>query len=581
MRFRCGLPRPLLVTIVAIVFLPSVIRFVAANAADSRSPHPRKPANGEPSGLPNVELRPVELPAVPSGSRLSNPVDRLLAAQLRSQGVDLSQVVPDRIFVRRVFLDLIGLLPTPAELAAFERDPALDKRTALVRRLLERREDYAVHWMAFWNDLLRNEYRGTGFIDDGRRQITAWLFRSLYENRPYNRFVHELISPVKGSEGFVKGIEWRGVVNASQRRELQAAQTTAQVFLGTNLKCASCHDSFTNQWLLSDSHGLAAVFAEGPLDIYRCDKATGEKARASFLFPEIGAIDADASRAERMRQLAELVTNPRDGRLAKTVVNRYWARLLGRGLVEPLDNMDQDAWDPQLLDWLAGDLVHHGYDLQHLLETICTSHTYQLPAQGEPKPNEAVGPFRGPISRRMTAEQFLDAVAQLTGVWPAATRDLLRVDGRGQGGQLGAVEKVLAADDPRPHAEKKSAEKDSIKVRAALLMDGPLSRALGRPNREQVVTRRDSLATMLQALELTNGTTLDGMLKNGSERWMTEKPATPEAVIARAYETALGRQATPAETRTAAEVVGTPPSVEGVEDFLWMLVMLPEFQLID
>jgi hypothetical protein len=293
------------------------------------------------------------------------------------------------------------------------------------------------------------------------------------------------------------------------------------------------------------------------------------------LFPEIGAIDADAPRSTRMRQLADLITDPRDGRLAKTVVNRYWARLLGRGLVEPLDDMELEAWDPKLLDWLAGDLVSHNYDLKHTLEMICTSQAYQLPARGEPKPDEAVGPFRGPISRRMTAEQFLDAVAMLTGIWPAASSELLKVDGRGQGGQVGAARQVLA-EEKSPQAAK-SAER----VRAALLMDGPLSRALGRPNREQVVTRRDSLATMLQALELTNGSTLDAALKSGSRSWIAEKPSEPQALIARAYRVALGRQPTQAEERTAAEVVGTPPSAEGVEDFLWTLVMLPEFQLID
>jgi Protein of unknown function (DUF1549)/Protein of unknown function (DUF1553) len=547
-----------------------------ANGAGPSNPHTSATATRDSTGLPNVKLRAIQLPVAPAGSKLSNPIDLLLAEQLQSQGVDLTQTVSDRVFARRVYLDLIGLLPSPAELDRFVHDPAPDdKRSALVRRLLSRREDYAIHWLAFWNDLLRNEYRGTGFIDDGRRQITAWLFRSLHENRPYNRFVYELISPVKGSEGFVKGIEWRGVVNASQRRELQAAQTTAQVFLGTNLKCASCHDSFTNQWLLSDSHGLAAVFANGPLDIYRCDKATGEQARASFLFPELGAIDVNASRAERMRQLAALVTDPHDGRFAKTVVNRYWARLFGRGLVEPLDDMDREAWDPQLLDWLAGDLVNHGYDLEHTLEVVCTSLVYQLPARGEPKPDEPVGAFRGPISRRMTAEQFLDAVAEVTGVWPHASGDLVKVDGRGQGGQVGAVRKILAEDKSR------NAEKPLENIRAALLMDGPLSRALGRPNREQVVTRRDSLATMLQALELTNGTTLDAILKTGARQWVAEKPSLPKTIVSRAYRLALGRDPVPAEERTASDLVGSPPSAEGIQDFLWMLVMLPEFQLID
>src|ERR1700685_811746 len=230
--------------------------------------------------IPNVELRRPRLPAVPPGSGLSNPVDRLLAAHFKSQGVDMGKSVPDAVFPRRVYLHLIGLLPPPAELEAFLPDTRRDKRTLLVRRLLERQKDYAVAWLGFWNDLLRNEYRGTGFIDDGRRQITRWLFGALYDNMPYDRFVHKLVSPVPGSEGFIKGIEWRGVVNASQRREMQAAQPTAQVFLGTNLKCASCHDSFISRWTLADSHGLAATFADGSFDIYRCEQPTGQHAQA-------------------------------------------------------------------------------------------------------------------------------------------------------------------------------------------------------------------------------------------------------------------------------------------------------------
>jgi hypothetical protein len=133
---------------------------------------------------------------------------------------------------------------------------------------------------------------------------------------------------------------------------------------------------------------------------------------------------------------------------------------------------------------------------------------------------------------------------------------------------------VLTEDKSSP------ANKPAEKVRAALLMDSALSRALGRPNREQVVTRRDSLATMLQALELTNGTTLDAILKSGASRWVADKPAEPGRLVSRAYQLALGREPTPAEARTAAEIVGTPPNAEGIQDFLWMLAMLPEFQVI-
>jgi Protein of unknown function (DUF1549)/Protein of unknown function (DUF1553) len=526
------------------------------------------------SSFPNVEIHRPKLPQALPGSSLSNPIDLLLQAHFKSVGVDPGQTVPDTVFARRVYLDLIGLLPSPADLDHFAADSRSDKRTQLVRRLLDQRGDYSVHWLAFWNDLLRNEYRGTGFIDDGRRQITAWLFRALYDNEPYDRFVHELVSPIKGSEGFVKGIEWRGVVNASQRREMQAAQTTAQVFLGTNLKCASCHDSFVSQWTLADSHGLAAVFADGPLDVYRCDKATGEHARAAFLFPELGTIDADAPRSARMQQLADRITDPKDGRLAATVVNRFWARLLGRGLIEPLDNMEQESWNPDLLDWLAADLVDHHYNLKHTLEIICTSNTYQLPSVGEPRPGETIAAFRGPIVRRMTAEQFIDAVSTLTGVWQSPTGDLLKVDGRGQGGQVGAVREVLKSEKS-PDATQKVAH-----VRAALAMENALSRALGRPNREQVVTRRDSLATMLQALELVNGTTLDAVLNRGARQWMKDGHGPPQ-IVERAYRLAIGRSPSTAEKGTAASILGAHPTVDGLHDLLWVVVMLPDFQLIE
>lgn len=560
------------------ICLPAAIAKESAHSASAKKA--RRPGRKEPgAALPNVELRRPRLPAVPPSSGLSNPIDLLLQAHLKSVGVDLARVVPDAVFARRVSLDLVGLLPPPAELEQFRADSRPDKRGLLVRRLLARREDYAVHWLAFWNDLLRNEYRGTGFIDDGRRQITGWLFRALYDNEPYDRFVHELVSPIPGAEGFVKGIEWRGVVNASQRREMQAAQTTAQVFLGTNLKCASCHDSFTNQWTLADSHGLAAVFADGPFDIYRCDKATGEHARAKFLFPELAPIDANAPRPARMKQLADRITDPKNGRLPKTVVNRYWARLMGRGLVEPLDNMDEEAWHPDLLDWLAADFVDHHHDLKHTLELICTSRTYQLPSVGEPRPDETSPSFRGPTVRRMTAEQFIDAVSDVTGVWRTPSAELLKVDGRGQGGQVGAVRDVMKAEGNSHDSSFHSPL--APRVRAALALDNALSRALGRPNREQVVTRRDSLATMLQALELVNGTTLDDVLTRGARQWVADSEKNPRKIVERAYQSALGRHATDAEQQTAASIVGTPPSVDGVHDLLWMIVMLPEFQLIE
>src|SRR5206468_5845995 len=111
-------------------------------------------------------------------------------------------------------------LPTPEQLDAVLADPSADKRRQLIARLLDDRQGYAEHWLTFWNDLLRNDYAGTGYIDGGRKAITGWLYQALLENKPYDRFVRELIDPTIHAEGFIKGIKWRGNVNASQVPEL-------------------------------------------------------------------------------------------------------------------------------------------------------------------------------------------------------------------------------------------------------------------------------------------------------------------------------------------------------------------------
>ncbi len=692
-----------------------------------------------------VAPRRPDVPPQTAAIELTNPIDRFLQATYATENVDAQRVVSDEVFARRVYEDLIGLLPTVEQLDAFTSDTRPDKRRLLVQNLLADRRAYAEHWMTFWNDALRNAYRGTGFIDDGRRQITGWLFAALYDNKPYNQFVHELVSPVDGSEGFIKGIIWRGTVNASQRKEMQAAQTISQVFMGTNMKCASCHDSFINSWTLDDAYGLANVFADEPLETYECNKPNGEFATVRFFFPQLGDIDGKAPREERIKRLADVITGPENGRLTRTIVNRLWAIFFGRGLVEPVDEMENTPWNADLLDYLAADLADHGYDLKRTMELICTSRAYQLPSVGFPSPEQTDFTFRGPFVKRMSGEQFLDAVSALTGVWQPATGEMLKRDGRGQGGQLTAVAQVLgerlrseyplhahwiwntpdaaqgvpggtlhlrrefeldalpetahavaAADnsfslfvngkkvaagdnwqqptvvDLAPHLqvgrnliavaavnavqigkEPQSPtnpaglvmhadlrmpggkniviETDSTwlctpeshsnwerldfdpqgweaavevadvdggpwnargnlvsglviadsRIRAAMVMDDALTRALGRSNREQVVTRRQSVATTLQALELTNGGTLDAVLKQGAENWLKQTQADTAAIVNGIYAQGLGRAPNADEAALARELVGEKPSVAGVQDLLWAVVMLPEFQLIE
>jgi hypothetical protein len=357
----------------------------------------------------NLKPRRVQLP----DATASHPLDVLISQYMSAHKIAEPAPVDDATFCRRAYLDVIGLLPTPEQLDGFCADADADKRAAMVKTLLADNRDYADHWLTFWNDLLRNDYRGTGFIDGGRRQISGWLYAALIENKPYDRFVADLVNPSKPSEGFSRGIIWRGSVNASMQPPVQAAQNVAQVFMGVNLKCASCHDSFINNWTLSDCYGLAACYSDQPLELILCDKPTGKLSAPRFLYPQVGTLEPGA---QRLRRLAELMTSPANGRLPRTIVNRLWARLMGRGLVEPIDDMEKPAWSADILDWLADDLVAHHYNLKHTIEVILTSRAYQLPSMDvATSPGEYE--FHGPIVRRLTAEQFCDAITSLTGQW--------------------------------------------------------------------------------------------------------------------------------------------------------------------
>ena len=375
---------------------------------------------GKQSYEPPLLPRRPELP-LPSSPNRKHPIDRILDADRSSRSLDLLGIIDDAPFVRRVYLDLIGLLPTPEQSAEFLADKSPDKRQRLIRSLLDRQIEYTEHWLTFWNDLLRNDYSGTGFITNGRTQISKWLYDALIHNKPYDAMARELIAPPSGeSAGFANGIRWRGEVSAGQTVEIQFSQSLGQAFLGINLKCASCHDSFIDRWTLKDAYGLAAVYSNAPLKIHRCDKPTGQIAKPGWLFEELGTVNADAPQPERLQQLAGLMTHPQNGRFARTIVNRIWHRMMGYGIVHPTDAMQSQPWNEDLLDYLAVDFVDKGYNLKELLYTIASSEAYQAPTERvQEKESAETYVYQGPRARRMTAEQFVDALWQLTGAAPA------------------------------------------------------------------------------------------------------------------------------------------------------------------
>jgi Protein of unknown function (DUF1553) len=279
---------------------------------------------------------------------------------------------------------------------------------------------------------------------------------------------------------------------------------------------------------------------------------------ARFLYPELGSVDPNADLPTRREAVAHMVTRPSNPRFARVLVNRLWDRLLGRPLAEPIDEIG-DADCPALLDWLAYDFMKHDFDLKHTITLILTSDAYRQTVNPgtAPKDDNATANI-GPVPRRLSAEQFLDSIACLTGHWPHP-KDLMNVPLDG--------DRIRAWRHKRPSA---------------------LATALGRPNREQVVTKRVQDATVLQALEATNGLTLATLLADGGDALLASpwgQEPDPSQAIDQLSLRAFARPATADERSLLAPLLGRPgdPPADrkaGLEDVLWMIVNSPEFQII-
>jgi len=502
-----------------------------------------------------AQLQPRNPPLPAASGKLTNPVDIWVNEYFKKNKVEWPAMVDDRTYLRRVYLDIIGLLPTKEEQEAFAKDTRPGKRGLWVQQLLNRDDDYATNWLTFWNDALRNDYTGTGYITGGRFNISGWLYTSLQSNKPYNQFVKELLDPSDSSKGFIEGIRWRGVVNASQKTEMQAAQNVSQVFLGLNLKCASCHNSFISNWKLSEAYAFAGIFADSSLEINRCDKPTGKFTKPAMLWKELGTIDSNATAKVKRHELSENITQPGNGRLYRTIVNRIWAQLMGRGMVEPVDVMDNEPWSQDLLDWMAYNFVENKSDIKWLVYLITTSNIYQSASVGFKEPNQVIAKdyvFKGMLRKRMSAEQFSDAVSEI--IYPVFSDS-------------------IKGYRPKPKGDTLNF------TRAALVINNPFLIALGRPSRENVVTSRESQANLLQALELTKGERLNGALEKGAESWKKKYP-TADAVINELYTRALGRLPTASELGVAKKELGNTPAVETIQDLFWAIVLQPEFQII-
>ena len=522
--------------------------------------------NNEDRLLAQRKLRLALLPKPPEPPNVKgpvfNPIDQFIVAKWEQAGLkeakDPPAVCSDAAFLRRVYLDVIGVIPTAAEARRFLEDKTPDKRVRLVDELLARNEDYAAHWTPFWEEAIGSSNVGiTGGIGS-RGNHRDWIFRSFAGNKPFDLMVAELIDPTlpgyrKPEVGEANG---KRVVSGYIRNEthletIQSAANVAQVFLGTGMKCASCHNHFLNkEWPQARFLAFAGLFATNDLELIRCEKSSGQFIAAKFPFELPGAPEAAPRRIEeRLHRAAQLLIDPTNPRFAQTIVNRLWKRYLGLGLFEPQDDFrpDQPPTNPELLAWLADDFMRHGYDLKHSIRLILTSRTYQLRYDPEledhfdlNQPQQARY-YRSPSLRRLTAEELLDSVQV------AITQKL---DGQ-----------------RRTYLDKTSTA---------------LTRALGRPaSRNEISTARPDDVAVVQALELLNGEELYERVYLGR----VIEQAVNEKDLARAidllYWVALSRPASSREQELGASLLktslpGFKPTPEAPVEQVWLEDGLPE-----
>lgn len=359
--------------------------------------------------------RPWTWPATPT----ANFVDEHLHRKLQQARVVPAPTCSDEVFVRRVHLDLLGVLPTPDEVRAFLADGTTDKRTRLVDALLQRPEWAAVQAMA-WADTLMVD--GERMEPKGAHQLATWLRERFAAGVPFDAITSELLTASGASYGTPAANYW---LAADQPHLL--GEHTAQNFLGIRLQCAQCHNHPFENWTMDDYYGFAAFFAQlakkrgedgaewvvwnrGSGDVR--NKRSGQVEAPKFLGGAKAQVPADGDRRTALARWLTAADNPW---FAKHVANRVFARMFGRGLIEPVDDVriGNPPSHPELLQALAELLVRERFDLRALYRTLCTSHAYQA-AQHPQSPPAAL--FAGNLVRRLSAEQLLDAIGAATGV---------------------------------------------------------------------------------------------------------------------------------------------------------------------
>jgi len=556
----------------------------SAIANVDESGHVRRESFGETTLLVRYLDRqvPVRLAFVPERSDFAwneppatNYIDEHSAQKQRSLRIEPSPLADDATFARRAYLDTLGLLPTADEARRFAADARPDKRSRLIDALLER-EEFAAHWALKWSDLLRNEEKA---LDrKGVENFHHWIQSSLAEGKPLDRFVAELIAARGSTYENPPANFYRG-----HRDPITRAEAAAQVFLGVRLQCAKCHNHPFDRWTQDDYYGWAAFFARVEYKVLENNSSdgldkhefngeqivwiarSGEMRNARTGQPAsprlLGApTPTFASDDDRLLPLSEWIASPENPFFAPAMANRIWFHLLGRGIVDPIDDFraTNPPSNPELLDALSEDLVGHGFDLRHLVRTIMNSRTYQRSAVPTDSNRRDEANFARAAISRLPAEVMLDALAQVTGIEP-------RFTGYPAGTRAGQIPGVQALN----RREWSPADGDQF------------LKAFGKPARLLTCEcERSNETTLNQAFQLVSGPAVNTMLTSPHSRQAARLAEgwSDERIIEEITWSALARPPTDEERSAMLDYVASSPDRgAALEDVLWGVVNSKEF----
>ncbi len=531
----------------------------------------------------NDRQRPVRIAFVPArptfsaaAPRAFNYIDEHVFAKLKSLRMNPSPLSDDSAFIRRAYLDVIGLPPTPDEARAFMADQAADKRERLVDALL-RRPEFNDHWALKWSDLLRNEER---VLDSkGVRAFHEWIRAGIAANKPIDRFISEMIV----ARGSTYENPAANFYRANRSADVRA-EAAAQLFLGTRMQCAKCHNHPFDRWTQNDYYGFAAFFAPIDYKIVRNDRRD-ENDKMMFIGEQLVVMNdkqvmkhpgdgrtmkpaflGDATKPSQgkndaLDSLAAWMTSPANPRFAAAQVNRIWFHLMARGIVDPIDDFrdTNPPSNPALLAALTKDFIDSRFDLRHMVRVICISRTYQLSSTPTTDNEEDEQNFSHAFVRRLSAEQMLDSMS-------AAMDAPLEFNGVPLGYRAAQVPGVSAVfRDRRPSPGDR------------------FLRLFGKPPRLMTCECERSNDTALgQVFELTSGEAINELLtvKDNRIGRLLEQKWSDERIVDELYWATLSRAPSPAERQAATKlIVVVKDRRVAFEDIAWGLMNAKEFVL--